>query len=108
MALIKDDEKMIQDTLDEIAKLCKSKVEEAKNDLKTWGEILLKIKKARWEEKNPQKVRDLLIAEEHSWVAVQAIKTKYGVIIEDTAWKVIEKLLTLLRNIFIGTIIKAV
>jgi len=95
----------IKTTLDEILQDFKPHVKEASQDVKKWLDQLNAIEEAK-NKKDFRKIAELKIAEQHAWLGIEGMKIKYTNIANNKSWEYASKLLSLLRDVLIGTILK--
>jgi len=95
----------IKVTLDEILQDFKPHVKDASQDVKKWLDQLEAIEKAK-DKKDFKKIAELKIAEQHAWLGVEGMKVKYINIANNKSWEYAYKLLSLLRDVIIGSILK--
>jgi len=94
-------EELMKEVASEIADEFKDKAEEAKQDLKYWGEKIVQLRIAMLTG-SAAEIEELKKSEEYAWNAIISLKTKYSYIIEEKSWLVAEKLLKVLKRVILS------
>lgn len=97
------------DEIKELAKeILKKLAEEFKEDAKEvasqmgdWAKILAKIKYEIAKGGDEDKIKELKKSEDYAWAGILALKAEYAKIIEEKTWNFVEKVLRLIRIVFL-------
>ena len=96
-----DEKKILDEILDELSKEFKDKANDAKDELKYWGEVLVKLRIARING-DADEVKNAEKSEEYAWNAICALKAKYSAVLEEKAWSLAERILKVFRNVLLA------
>ena len=94
--------KIIKKVIEEISKEFKGKkVKDLKEQIKYWGEIIIKLRIVKLEEEDEEEIKRIERTEEYAWAAIASLKAEYSKLIEKKTWDVTEKILKLLRKVIL-------
>lgn len=91
-----NEDKLLKDIIDEIAAFFSSELSELRDEIKAWGQQILKIKLAI-KLGNGDKY-ELEKTEKYAWARVLSLKAKYEYKIEQKSWQCAEKIVKVIKN----------
>lgn len=94
-------DEIVKEITKEISKEFKEYAEKAKFDLEYWSKKMIELRIAKLKG-DAKEIENAKKSEEYAWAAVASLKAKYSKILEDSAWKILEKVLQILRRVLLS------
>ena len=101
---IKDDLKELADgVLKEISTEFKEQSQEVLGELLGWAKIIAQIKyEIARGGGDDKKLAELRRSEEYAWAGLQSLKARHAIVVESKVWPLIERLLILVKKVFLA------
>lgn len=96
-----DSEKLMQGILDEASKLFGQHYEKVKPELIKFGEIILKLRVAKFMG-SAEQVKELEKSEQYVWQALKVLKSEMTKDFNESAWTFAEKLMNLMKKVLLS------
>lgn len=94
-------EKELEMIQEDISKIFKEHIEEAKQKLSIWSKRILDLRAARIGG-DVEKTKEAEKSEKYAWDAIFLLYAQYSKIVEKEAWSLAERILKIARNVFLS------